>query len=162
MQAHHITSGKSINLRSLVTSLIHHDHSPTAIALGSSAIGKVWGQNRFRTLYGSLDQIRLGPPQGSAEGGSSSFVVSLVFWGRSVLGCQKVPRKVSPSFHQDSPSFACLWFSGAGPSWASTRFRGRLAKAPPRFHRGSTKVSSGIVKVLRQNDAFVFLALCSE
>ena len=33
---------------------------PTAIALGSSAIVKVSGQNCFRTLYGSLGQIRLG------------------------------------------------------------------------------------------------------
>ena len=34
--------------------------SPTAIALGPSAIVKVSGQNCFRTLYGSLGQIRLG------------------------------------------------------------------------------------------------------
>ena len=34
--------------------------SPTAIALGSSALVKVSGQNCFRTLYGSLGQIRLG------------------------------------------------------------------------------------------------------
>ena len=39
--------------------------SPTAIALGSSAIVKLSGQNCFRTLYGSLGQIRLGPPKGS-------------------------------------------------------------------------------------------------
>ena len=44
--------------------------SPTAIALGSSAIGKVWGQNRFRTLYGS--------------GAGPSWAA------------QKVPRKVPP------------------------------------------------------------------
>ena len=42
--------------------------SPTAITLGSSAIVKVSGRNRFRTLYGSLGQIRLGLPQGSVEG----------------------------------------------------------------------------------------------
>ena len=140
MQAHHITSGKSINWRSsLVTSLIHHDHSPTARALGSSALGKVWGQNRFRTLYGFLGQIRFGLPKG--------------FRGRFHTKVRQVSW--------------CLWSSGADRSWASTRlglkrFRGRLAKAPPRFHRGSTKVSSGIVKVLVQNDAFVFLVLCSK
>ena len=86
---------------------------------------KVSGQNCFRTLYGSLGQIRLGPPEGSAEGsaegsvkvsprfhqGCASLVVSLVFWGRSVLGRQKV-----------------------------------LSQVPPRFHRGSTKVSPRLRK----------------
>ena len=43
------------------------DFSPTAIALGSSAIVKVSGLNRFRTLYGSLGQACLGPPEGSAN-----------------------------------------------------------------------------------------------
>ena len=43
-------------------------NSPTAIALGSSAIVKVLGQNCFRTLYGSLGQIRLGLLKGSVEG----------------------------------------------------------------------------------------------
>ena len=55
--------------------------SPTAIALGSSAIVKVSGQNCFRSL----------------------------------------------------------WFSGADPSWAAKRFRGRFhqgsAKVPPRFFK---------------------------
>ena len=36
-----------------------------------------------------------------------------------------------------------LWCSGADPSWAAKRFRGRFhqgsAKAPPRFHQGLTK-----------------------
>ena len=42
-----------------------------------------------------------------------------------------------------------LWFSGAGPSWAS-RFHAK-------FHQGSTKVSFlAIVKALGQNDTFVF------
>ena len=89
--------------------------SPTAIALGSSAIVKVSGQNCFRALYGSLGQIRLGvlgrqkvprkvPPrfrQGSTKvspnQGCAGFMISLVFWGRSVLGCQKVLWKVPPS-----------------------------------------------------------------
>ena len=44
--------------------------SPTAIALGSSAIVKVSGQNCFWTLYGFLGQIRLGLPKGSILEGS--------------------------------------------------------------------------------------------
>ena len=98
--------------------LIFFCFSPTAIALGYSAIVKVSGQNCFWTLYGSLGQIHLGLPNGSAEGstevplrlhqgsskgaprfhqGSSSFMVFPVFGGRSVLGCQKVLWKVPPS-----------------------------------------------------------------
>ena len=88
---------------------------PIAIALGSSAIVKVSGQNCFWTLYGSLGQIRLGLPKGSAEGST----------------------KVPPRFHQGSTKILqvswCLWFSGS-PSWAVKRFRGR-------FHRGFTKVA---------------------
>ena len=42
--------------------------SPTAIALESSAIVKVSGQKSFRALCGSLGQIRVGLPKGSAEG----------------------------------------------------------------------------------------------
>ena len=44
------------------------DFSPTAIALGFSAIVKVSEQNCFRTLYSSLGQIRFGVPKGSVEG----------------------------------------------------------------------------------------------
>ncbi len=95
--------------------------SPTATALGSSTILKVSGQNCFRTLCGSLGQIRLGPPKGSAEGST------------------KVPARV----HQGSTKVLLvswsLWFSGAAPSWAAKRFRlkrscGRFTKVPPRFH----------------------------
>ena len=114
------------------------DFSPTAIALGPSAIEKVSGQNCFRTFCGSLGRVRLGPPEGSTKvlqvswcvwfsgagpswaakrfhHGSPSFVVCLVLWGRSVLGCQKVPPKVLQVSW-------CVWFSGAGPSWAAKRF----------------------------------------
>ena len=92
--------------------------SPTAIALGSSAIVKVSGQNCFRTLCGSLGQIFVEPPGGSLEG---STKVAQVSW--------------------------CLWSSATDPSWAAKRFRlkrffGRFTKDPPRFHRGSTKVSA--------------------
>ena len=71
--------------------------------------------NLFLSLV--LGQIRLGLPKGSAQGsakvpprlrkfsprfhqGSPNFVLSLVLRGRSVLGCQKGPRKVPPRFHQ--------------------------------------------------------------
>ena len=92
-------------------------------------------------------------------------VVTLVLWGRPVLGCQKVPRKVpprfrgrfrqgftkvSPRFHQGSTKLLqiswCLWLSGADLSWAAKKFRLGLPKSSaegsPRFHRGSTKVPS--------------------
>ena len=89
-----------------------------------------WAAKRFRGRF----------HQGST--GSPSFVVSPVLWGRSVLGCQKVPRKVSPRLRGVSGSLGqirlglpkgsaegftkaswCLWFSGADPSWAAKRFR---------------------------------------
>ena len=46
----------------------------------------------------------------------------MVLWGRSVLGRQKVPRKVPPRF------FNFRGVSGADPSWAAQ-------KVPPRFHQ---------------------------
>ncbi len=92
-------------------SILFPCHSPTAITFGSLAIVKVSGKNCFRTLYGSVGQLRLGPPKGSVESftkvaavfhqGStnvtkvlSSFAVSLVL---ICLGCQKVLWKVPPS-----------------------------------------------------------------
>ena len=99
--------------------------SPTAIALGSSAIGKVWGQNRFRTLYGSgadpswaatrfcgrFHQFRY-------SSSKVSTVVSLVLWGRPVLGCQKVPRShvslIRLRSAENDPSCLCCW----GILWA--------------------------------------------
>ena len=78
-----------------------------------------WATKRFRGRFhhgvsGSLKHIRLRLPKGSAEGSTkvppgkvpprfhqssvASFVESLLLWGRSVLGCQKVPRKVPPRF----------------------------------------------------------------
>jgi len=80
---------------------------PSSNSFGVFSHSKGFGQNCFRTRYGFVGQIRLGPPKGSAEGstkvslrfhqGCTSFVVSLIFWGRSVLGCQKVLCKVPPS-----------------------------------------------------------------
>ena len=171
--------------------------SPTAIALGSSAIVKVAGQNCFWTLYSSLGQIRLGPPKSSAESstkvpprekrfhqGSSSFVVSLVLLGRSVLGWKKGPvlkvlwkvhhgsTKVSPRFHQGLTKVAqvswSLWSCGAEPFWGAKRFCGRFPhhffKLVSQFrnsflHFAPTALalgSSAIVKVLGHNDTFVF------
>ena len=63
----------------------------------------------------------------------------MVLWGRSVLGRQKVPRKVPPRFSTKVQGCStvppvlqvswCLWFS-------AERFRGR-------FHQGCTEVSPG-------------------
>ena len=101
----------------------------------------------------SSGRIRLGLPKGFVEGstkvapsfhqGCASFVVSLVFRGRSVLGCQKVLWKVPPRLRQASTKAAqvssCLWSSGADPSWAAKRFCGRFrqgcAKLPPRLRK---------------------------
>ena len=127
------------------------DFSPTAIALGSSAIVKVSGQNSFRTLYGSLGQIHLGPPKGSAEGsakvpprfhqgstkvppsfskfrGVSGSLGQIRPWAakRFVLGCQKVLWKVPQGFIDVPPSFSK--FRGVSGSlgqirpWAAKRF----------------------------------------
>ena len=81
--------------------------------------------SKFRCVSGSLQQIRLGLPKGSAEGstkvpqrfhqGSANLLQvswSLVLWGGSVLGCQKVLWKVHQGF----------------------------TEVPPRFHQGCTKV----------------------
>ena len=152
MQAHHITSGKSSNWRSsLVTSLIHHDHSPTAIALGSSAIGKVWGQNRFRTLYGSLDQIRLGPPQGSAEGSTPRFVkfrgvsgllgqIGLGLPKGSTEGFTKLPPRLS-KFRMS----LVLWSrSVLGFHKVPWKVGQGSTKVSPRFYQGFIRHSKGL------------------
>ena len=124
-------------------------HSPTAIALGSSAIVKVSGRNCFRTLYGSLGQIRLGLPKGSAEGstkvppsfhcgsskgaarihqGPSSFVVSVVLWSKSVVRSYKVPWKVHQGLTEVPPRLRkfCDLSSRADPFWGAKRFCGRF------------------------------------
>ena len=99
----------------------------TAIALGSSAIVKVSGQNCFRTLYGSLGQIRLGLPKRSAESST----------------------KVPPRFHQGSTKLPqvswCLWFSGADSSLGCQEVHLGLPKGSVegflRFHQGFAKVA---------------------
>ena len=88
--------------------------SPTANSFGVfSHIVKVSGQNCFRTLYGSLGQVRLGQPKGSAEGSTKVPPRFCKFGGVSAslgqirLGLQKVPPRW------------CLC-SGADPSWAGS------------------------------------------
>ena len=124
--------------------------------------------NSFPALYGSLEQIHLGPPKSSVEGSSE------------VPPASKVP----PRFQQ------CLCFSSTDPSWAANsrlkrlygirqdcradpfwgakRFCGRFPhhffKRVSWFHNSFLHFSqqlslwsSVIVKVLGQNDMFVFL-----
>ena len=106
--------------------------SRTAIASGSSAIVKVSGQNCFLTLYGSLGQIRLGPPEGSTEGSTKVLQVSWCLW---FSGAD--PSWAAKRFHQGSTKSLqvlwCLWFSGADPSWAAKRFHQGSSKGAPRF-----------------------------
>ena len=145
--------------------------SPTALALGSSAIIQFLGQKSFRTLYGSLGQVHLGfrrrfhqgpakvsprrqillgLPKGSAEGFTNvplrfhqgSAKVSPKFHhGRFneapqsfAVGCQKVPRTVSPRFHQDSPRFVVSLLLWGRSVLGCQRV---LRKVSPRFHQGS-------------------------
>ena len=69
----------------------------------------------------------------------------MVLWGRSVLVPQKVPRKVSPRFHQASPSFVFVVFLVVwGRSVLGCQKVPR--KVSPRFHRGSAKVSRRLRK----------------
>ena len=82
--------------------------------------------SKFRAVSGSLSQVRLGLPKGSTKF-PPSFVVSLVAdpslaAQRFILGCQEV--------HLGLPK---------GSAEGST-------KVPPRFHRGSTKVSRRLRK----------------
>ena len=89
--------------------------SPTAIALGSSAIVKVSGQNCFRTLDGSLGQVRVGLPKGSAEGST----------------------KAPPKFHQCSTKLPASFHQGS-PSLVVSGFLGQICLG---LAKGSTKVS---------------------
>ena len=88
---------------------------PNSISFGVFSHSEGFGAELLSDSHGSLGKIRLGPPEGSAE------------------GYTKVPARV----HQGSTKVLqvswCLWFSGTDPSWAAKRFCGR-------FHRGFTKV----------------------
>ena len=74
--------------------------------------------------------------------------MSPVLWGRSVLGCQKVPRKVPPRFHQRSTKIPPRFQRGSPSFVVSLLLRGRSflgcqkvpRKVPPRFHQRSTKI----------------------
>ena len=155
---------------------LFHGFFSTAIALGSSAMVKVSGQNCFRTLYGSLGQIRLGLRKGSVTvserflQGCASLVVSLVFWGRSSAKGSVLKGAVegSPRFHQGCASFVISLV------FCAKRFCGKFPhhflKFVPQFlnsflHFSPTALalgSSAIVKVLGQNDTFAFLSFLKQ
>ena len=59
----------------------------------------------YRGVFGSLEQIRLGLPKGSAERSTKVLQVSLmslVLWGGCVLGCQKVCGRFHGGSTKDS------------------------------------------------------------
>ena len=137
--------------------------SPTAIALGSSAIVKVSGQNCFRTLCGSLGQICVEPPRGSLEGSTKVAQVSWCLWSSATdpswaakrfcgtKGSTKVPARVRQGTTKVLQVSRCLWFSGADPPWAAKRFRlkrfcGRFTKVPPRFQQLRGQIRFGVLK----------------
>ena len=72
----------------------------------------------------------------------------MVLWGRSVLGRQKVPRKVPPRFHQGSSKDAPRFHQSSSSFVVSLVLWGRSVlgcqkvprKVPPRFQQGSSKV----------------------
>ena len=77
---------------------------------------------------------------------SPSLVVSLVLWGRSVLGCQKVPRKVPPRFREGSAKVPPT-FHQASPSFVvSLILWGRSVGLPKGSAEGSTKVPPSFSK----------------
>ena len=120
---------------------------PNSNSFGVLSHSKGFGQNSFRTLYGSLGQIRLGLPKGSAE---ISTKVPRKVPPRFSPRFRQGFTKVSPRFHQGSTKLLQiswrLWFSGADPPWAAKRVLLGLPKSSvegsSRFHRGSTKVPS--------------------
>ena len=109
----------------------------------------------FRALYGSLGQVRLGPPQCSPEG-STKVPVTVHHGSTKVLQvswclCFSGAGPSWAAFHQGSTKALqvswCLWLSGSGPSWAAQRFRRSFHQAP-RLHRGFTKVPPRLRKFL--------------
>ena len=77
-------------------------------------------------------------------GAEFAFGLSMFLWGRSILGCSKVPRKVPPRFHRGSTKVP--------PRLRKFRYLSGLLgqivlgcqkvprKVPARVHQGSTKV----------------------
>ena len=125
--------------------------SPRAIALGSSAIVKVSGQNCFRTLYGSLGQIRLGPPKASAEGSTkvpprlhqgSTKVSPRLRKFRDLCGLLGQIRFGVPKGSVEGSPITSFNLSPSSSTFFSPT---ALALGP-----------SAIVKVLGKNDTFVF------
>ena len=147
-----------------------HNFSPTATALGSSAIVKVSGQNCFRTRYGSLGQIHLGLPKGSVEG-----LVSLHRGFTTVPPRLRKFRGVSGADTSWLPSVS--WICGRFTRLRKFRDHSGLLEAKRscgkfpitslNLSRSSSTLfrifltalalgTSAIVKVLGQNDTFVF------
>ena len=109
-------------------------------------------QNCFRTLCGSLGQIRVELPEGSVEGstkvppklyqGCQRFVVSLVSGGKSVSSCQKVLWKVPPKLYQGCQRFVVSLVSG-GRSVSSCQKV--LWKVPPKLYQGCQRFVVSLV-----------------
>ena len=134
-------------------------YSPTAIALGSSAIVKVLGQN---LLSDSL-WFSGADPSWAAQRFRGRFQQGLTevpprlrkfrylsgLLGQIVLGCQKVPRKVSPRFQQGCTKVPLRFFKFLGVSGSLGQIRFGLPKGSvlkgsvegsPMFHQGFTEV----------------------
>ena len=66
----------------------------------------------------------------------------MVLWGRSVLGCQKVPRKVPPRSREGSTNVPPSFVVSGSLGWICLGLPKSSVEGSPRFHRGSTKVPS--------------------
>ena len=160
---------------------MHEDfflNSNSSIALGSSAIVKVSGQNCFRALKGFLRWNRHGSTNFSPRfHQGSTFCGVSGPGGRSVLGCQKVLWNLvegstiaSPRFHRGFTKFRDLSgllgqvSFGVPKGFAEGSPISSLDLSPsssiPFVQFSPTALvleCSAIVKVLGQNDPFVFL-----
>ena len=73
----------------------------------------------------------------------------MVLWGRFVLGCQKVPRKVPPRFHQGCSSFMVSGFLVQISLELPTGSAEGSPKVSPRSHQGFTKVAKRFCRRFR-------------
>ena len=116
-----------------------------------------WAAKKFRRRFHQLGQGSTKPsPTLHLHQRSQNFMVSLVLWGRSVVGCQKVPQKVpprlrqvSPRFHQSSQSLVVslvLWGrSVVGCQKVPQKVPPRLRQVSPRFHQSSQSLVVSLV-----------------
>ena len=120
--------------------------SPTGrMALGSSAIVKVLGQNccRGRFVLGCQKLPRKVPPRlcqvpPRHQSSIPSLVASLVVWGRSVFGYQEVPPRFWGTFWEVP---RCLWVwrrSVVGLPRVSAEASARFRQGSAKDHQGST------------------------